>query len=57
MNGDMSDVHKPIFCPTHPAENLKNYCKTCEVSLPYGIGLVYLLVCQDFYKCVKIYLK
>lgn len=31
--GDTSAVHRPIFCSTHPSENLKNYCKTCEVPI------------------------
>jgi hypothetical protein len=25
-------IHKPIFCEYHPAENMKFYCHTCQVS-------------------------
>lgn len=25
-------IHKPIFCECHPAENMKFYCHTCQVS-------------------------
>lgn len=24
-------IHKPIFCESHPAENMKFYCYTCQV--------------------------
>lgn len=26
-------IHKPIFCECHPAENMKFYCHTCQVSV------------------------
>ena len=25
-------IHKPIFCDSHPAENMKFYCYTCQVG-------------------------
>ncbi|XP_060598394.1 B-box type zinc finger protein ncl-1-like isoform X2 [Ruditapes philippinarum] len=31
--GNTSAVHRPIFCTVHLTENLKNYCKTCEVPI------------------------
>ena len=32
-NGDTTSIHKPIFCESHPSENLKHYCTTCQVSI------------------------
>ncbi|XP_052277558.1 B-box type zinc finger protein ncl-1-like isoform X2 [Dreissena polymorpha] len=32
-NGDPSNVHRPVSCNEHPSENLKNYCKTCNVLI------------------------
>lgn len=32
-NGDTSSIHKPIFCDSHPSENLKHYCTTCQVAI------------------------
>lgn len=26
-------IHKPIFCESHPAENMKFYCHTCQVCV------------------------
>jgi hypothetical protein len=25
-------LHKPVYCPRHPAENMKYFCSTCQVS-------------------------
>ncbi|KAL3880412.1 hypothetical protein ACJMK2_032652 [Sinanodonta woodiana] len=32
-SGEGVAIHKPIFCSTHPSENLKYFCKTCEVPI------------------------
>ncbi|XP_064608306.1 brain tumor protein-like isoform X2 [Liolophura sinensis] len=31
-NGEVA-IHKPIFCDSHPSENLKMYCVTCQVPI------------------------
>lgn len=43
-------IHKPIFCTTHPTENLKFFCYTCQVRL-----LSHLAVFSDVVDIVFIF--
>lgn len=43
-------IHKPIFCDCHPAENMKFYCYTCQVSITISINVMHNYITSGFGK-------
>lgn len=48
-------IHKPIFCECHPAENMKFYCHTCQVSWRRVEQITCPMVIFIFQKILHVY--